>query len=460
MNMRQSFFIITSFALLSALPGITFAQVVINEIAWMGSAESANHEWIELYNTSDTAIVLDGWKLTAQDGTPSIDLSGTINSRSYFLLERTSDSSAAPTADIVYAGGLGNTGEYLELADERGVVIDFVDAVDGWLAGDNTTKQTMQKISGGWGTGTGTPRAVNEARGETDETADDASDNTSDASETSDTQDPSEYQAPQYRVVDRAHSNITAGTEVVWYAHVLRDGEKQHRGVYRWNFGDGTEKILHHNTKKNFEARHTYQYAGEYYVLFEYYASQFSEHPEIQKSYKIMVSDVDILVKDTAGVVSITNNTTSVLDISHWKITQGDRVFIVPRGTLLLGSQSITLTRARTGFSGASTHKAQLYRADGTPVIPASVNISSPSPSAQSGNETALEAEKLPKTFVAGSVDMSKSDDNSFPLEMVIVGAGIVLAGAVIIYRRFLYKKPASDQPAEDTFSYIKILEE
>jgi hypothetical protein len=59
-------------------------DVVINEIAWMGTATSANDEWIELYNASSTAISLTDWTLSASDGTPDITLSGTIASKSYF----------------------------------------------------------------------------------------------------------------------------------------------------------------------------------------------------------------------------------------------------------------------------------------------------------------------------------------------------------------------------------------
>src|SRR5258707_13887588 len=64
-------------------------QVVLNEIAWMGTLASANDEWIELVNNTSSAINLTGWTLTAADGTPSIVLSGGIPAGGYFLLERT-----------------------------------------------------------------------------------------------------------------------------------------------------------------------------------------------------------------------------------------------------------------------------------------------------------------------------------------------------------------------------------
>lgn len=119
-------------------------EVVINEICWMGTTVSAYDEWIELYNNTDSNINLDGWTLESADGTPSIDLSGTIPAKSYYLLERTDDSSVPNIcADKIYTGSLGNSGETLELRDSNN---NLIDSVDNWHAGNNSTKATMERI--------------------------------------------------------------------------------------------------------------------------------------------------------------------------------------------------------------------------------------------------------------------------------------------------------------------------
>ena len=51
-------------------------DVVINEVAWMGTNASAYHEWIELHNTTGAAIDLTSWTLSAADGAPNITLAG------------------------------------------------------------------------------------------------------------------------------------------------------------------------------------------------------------------------------------------------------------------------------------------------------------------------------------------------------------------------------------------------
>jgi hypothetical protein len=142
------------------------SNVVINEVAWMGSDVSANDEWIELYNRGDAAQDLTGWTITSTDGTPAIVLSGSIGVGEYYLLERQDDDSVpAVTADLVYPFGdsLGNGGEVLELKDDATAVMDTVDGSGGWtIGGDNGTKETAQRSSDdSWFTAEVTPKAEN-----------------------------------------------------------------------------------------------------------------------------------------------------------------------------------------------------------------------------------------------------------------------------------------------------------
>ena len=149
------------------VPKISSAQVIINEIAWMGTSISANDEWLELFNSSDQEIDITNWVLKSDDDTPKIILSGKIAAQGYFLLERTDDQSVPQIiANQIYNGGLGNNGENLKLTDSENVLIDQADcAANGWFAGDNTTKQTMEKTTDlSWQSSQnpgGTPKLVN-----------------------------------------------------------------------------------------------------------------------------------------------------------------------------------------------------------------------------------------------------------------------------------------------------------
>ncbi len=133
------------------IPIETAAAVVINEIGWMGTKDSATDEWIELYNPTNQEISLTGWVLYSQtDDSPHITLTKTIGPGSYYLLERTKDTVisdiSADFAGSFGQGGLKNEGEKLVLNDKNGKVVDMVDCSSKWFAGDNVAKASMERL--------------------------------------------------------------------------------------------------------------------------------------------------------------------------------------------------------------------------------------------------------------------------------------------------------------------------
>ncbi|MBI4993293.1 MAG: lamin tail domain-containing protein, partial [Candidatus Magasanikbacteria bacterium] len=124
--------------------------VVINEIAWAGTASNkASDEWIELYSNATSTIDLSGWKILVDD-IREIKLSGAIPVGGYYLLERTKDKTVADiTADNIFtlAGGLNNNGARLRLINNIGDVVDEVDASGGWFAGDSVKYRSMARKS-------------------------------------------------------------------------------------------------------------------------------------------------------------------------------------------------------------------------------------------------------------------------------------------------------------------------
>ncbi|HCK67630.1 MAG TPA: hypothetical protein DHW49_15320 [Anaerolineae bacterium] len=147
-------------------------SVIINEIAWAGTASGlADDEWIELYNTTNAAINITGWRITASDGTPNITLTGIIPAGGYFLLERGENLTDNTTvsdipADQIYTGNaLSNSGEALTLYDASNKVIDTANGNGGaWPRGSASTYGTMERILGtadsdsAWITNTGVKR--------------------------------------------------------------------------------------------------------------------------------------------------------------------------------------------------------------------------------------------------------------------------------------------------------------
>lgn len=125
-------------------------QVVINEVAWAGSAASPYDEWIELYNTTGSAINLTGWKIVDDSGAQTYTLSGTIAANGYYLIERSVNATSV-TGDITISGvNLANTGDTLELQNASGARIDIVNTSGvAWLAGSTTGYYSLERISAG-----------------------------------------------------------------------------------------------------------------------------------------------------------------------------------------------------------------------------------------------------------------------------------------------------------------------
>ncbi len=144
--------------------------IIINEVAWMGSTSSSNDEWIELYNKTNSSIDITGWTIvdTAEQISVVFGKEGptSIPAKSYYLLERTDDSTVpSVAADTLYTGALSNSNEGLRLFNTTCQLIDEVLADSSWPAGQNTSKRTMERSTTlGWHTSSsinGTPKQAN-----------------------------------------------------------------------------------------------------------------------------------------------------------------------------------------------------------------------------------------------------------------------------------------------------------
>lgn len=147
-------------------------SVVINELAWMGTPvegiEENQHwryEWLELYGKQ--AVNLEGWNVELYRGEElyfQIPLSGSIDGEGYVLVAA---SDKIPGVDVNYTnlgGKFVNTGMKVILKDNLGNAVDEIDAQDGWPAGDNESKRTMERTETGWQTSSaigGTPKTKN-----------------------------------------------------------------------------------------------------------------------------------------------------------------------------------------------------------------------------------------------------------------------------------------------------------
>lgn len=347
-----------------SIPVFVHGQVIINEIAWMGTSESANDEWMELYNTGGEEVSLEGWVLEAADGTPQINLSGTISASGFFLLERTDDETVPGIpADQIYTGALGNGGEDLILKDASGVVVNRVDASAGWPAGDNDTKETMQWNGSGWITALGTPRAANASDGSDDgqDGGDDQNDSGGggDDSAHSGQESADDYTPSKPLRVSAGRDRLTSVGAPVELRAVAGNLEPE-TGMVRfvWSFGDGSqtegEKVIH-----------TYYLGGEYTVVLNAY--QGGRQATAKAVIEAIEPEVEVMSTgdEPEPFIELWNKGGREVNLGGFQLLSGNERFLFPKDTLLAADAKVKFpTRINKLPIGAAIPVRLLYPHD------------------------------------------------------------------------------------------------
>ena len=330
------------------LPISSQASVIINEVAWMGDLTSANHEWIELYNSGTGSVSVDNW--TLGDGANLlVTLTGSIPASSHAVLERTSEESSPATAFFIYTGALVNTGATLTLKNADGLIMDQVVGGENWLevGGDNTSKDTAQYTSKGWVTDVPTPGNQNKSgRVETDIKQNSISDNNA-------RQGHSNVIMPNDKI--RSVSLVTPNTVLkleietqdVAYVNQTVPFSVSGKGVgetiissliYTWNFGDTY-------SSQGKKVEHTFSYPGTYVVTVN---AKYGRHDEtIRKEITILPVNFSLTENDN-GDIQIHNDSPYDVDISGFVI-RGDKEVVLPPKSIILPKATITIAKTRLG---------------------------------------------------------------------------------------------------------------
>ena len=345
------------FFLVSMLPMAVEGAVTINEIAWMGDAVSANHEWIELYN-DDGPTSVDGWTLTDGDSL-NISLVGTIPADNHVVLERTSDESAPGAAFLIYTGALKNTGATLTLRRADGGIEDQVSGGEDWsnLGGDNTSKNTAQYTVTGWITAEATPGMSNK----TESVVTVSESTTSSVSGSSRLAEPTKREPMILKLPGNTLGlNIEAPDRVFVNQSINFDVDSQGVGntiknslKYDWNFGDT-------HVAENKNPSHSYSYPGTYVVHAT--AEYGRQKAEVVKEITVLPIALS-LTKNKQGDIQINNDSPYSINISEYRL-RANLAVAIPVNTWLASKQTITVPRKKSGASAETL--VALYDNQGT----------------------------------------------------------------------------------------------
>ena len=142
-----------NFAYKKIAPGFPPASIVINEILYR--PENSEPEWIELFNKSENAINLNGWKISDVVTTPVetiiVEEDYILQPKTYVLISKSSTVTnfhRLIPSEIILSNfaNLNNDADGVVLKDSRGLTIDsvFYDSNFGGIAGHSIERKDVE----------------------------------------------------------------------------------------------------------------------------------------------------------------------------------------------------------------------------------------------------------------------------------------------------------------------------
>ncbi len=355
------------------VPAGARAGVVINEVAWMGTDESASCEWVEFRNDGE-AVSLAGWTFTIANGnsTPKvIALSGNVGAGEYFILARNASACLDDANGVSgytftsFGSGISNSASVLTLSRAEGEE-DEVDASDGWSAigGENESgapRKTAQRAGTGWVTALPTPMQENAAGSDTATTTEPAPSDTGTSTPTVTIGGAAPSNGPLDKSPLRAllldagvnrivHVGVATPFEAVAYDE---DGGFQSGARIRWSFGDG-------RTQEGRSVEHTYRTPGTYLVS----VRAREDEATVLRTLTVIAEKPALTISHAAEGIELRNESTRIADLSGWQLMAADRAFVIPEDTAILPKTSVVFVPEVTGLLLATS--SALLLPDGT----------------------------------------------------------------------------------------------
>jgi hypothetical protein len=439
--MKKLILVLMGFVYLFLSSNLVFASnVIINEFVSDGSPE-----WVELLNTTDSDISLDGWLLRdAANHNKSLDSLVLIPAHGIVVFESSS-------------GWLNNddNGDTINLYDGTNLIDKVIYGKLGNLESPSSGKSGAL-ISGVWQTNQDPTKGI---ANETEVTPPIPSDDSSSSTTTIPLEPkPKVIENPTMKVKILANALAFTGEPLEIKTNVTGfSNENVVLGKASWNFGDGSlfEQI------NNFEKfSHIYYYPGEYVLFLEYYSNSFSKEPEAVSKMVIKVLPTNVFISKVGDAkdffIELTNNASSDIDISNWVINANGKTFILPKNSVIMSKKQMTISGKITGFTIGDQNNLKLYSGTGELVYDYNAGIQPPKSPLSGGLPTGISSspdkgrsggvvstavqplENLGATVLQSDVLNSESASNFstpfFPIaSFVFIGAS---AGAVYFIRR------------------------
>lgn len=325
--------------LATLFPAFAHAAVNITEIMYDLSGADTGREWIEITNTGDSAVDVNGYKFFEANVNHTLTLiagDGILQSGGSAVI---ADDSVKFKIDWPsYSGilfdssfSLSNVGESIALKDSALVLLDSV-SYDPSLgaAGDGATLQWNGSV---FTSAAPTPGAY---AGGSDSSSDTSSPATSATTTPSSGGSPAEYlPIPALRILAGGARTVSAGADTPFTAVVYDDrGNKRDDAVVVWTFGDGMRRT-------GASVFHSYYSPGEYVAVVR---ASTSDGGDASSEMVVTAKDANIkIVSVSPRGISLINRDTRTLDLSLWRLSTNGTEFKIPENTQILAGRTILL---------------------------------------------------------------------------------------------------------------------
>jgi hypothetical protein len=466
---------------------VASASPIINEVFY----SPASKEWIEVYNDSDADIDITQYKVldagAAVNGHSISAVSGGSNiipARGYGIIAK--DITSVSAIYLFHASlGISSTANDTIVLKTNGNVADTVpispnSAVDG---------NSLQLINGSWVPATPTPGALNQASNSNSNDSGNTNDsnsgsnndnnngdngtntgsNTSTGTSSTGTSGGGSSPVKKISAIQKTKAQIIAkSTAYVGAPFAFQGmafgiyGEQLLGGKYFWNFGDGDSRELNAYSTDKFT--HTYFYPGDYDILFEYYPNYFADTPDVSTKITVKVIAPTVSISSVGGAgdffVELSNDTSYDADLSNWILASDNKIFKIPKNTILAPQKKIIISSRITDFSVSDKNTLKLLNSAGyiaydysPATVPAKIVAENytTQKSNQNKNLTAMAEippENLPASAASGDTVNNDGEGSAYAPLIPVVSLVFIVGSAGAVY--FIRRKKVLPEASSD----------
>ena len=346
------------------VPQIGWGVLWISEIHYNPDGSDSGYEWIEVWNESDEEVDITNYKFRENEvnhGLYEYQQDPVIGEHEYavvadnpaYFLETYPDYSGVI---IDSAFSLSNSGELLEITDSSGnlyfsVTYDSATGGDGNGASIGLIGDVWQEVAASPGSSNSVFVADATNTDTTNET------NESETSNSGDTVavdfSPATYieiKNPDYAEktikVDAGEDRVVMAGVAYWFTgtvYGLQGGEIDDPEI-RWNWGDGT-------TGSGRQEMHTYRYPGTYTLSMSGKVAGYSDRDRALVTVIEPSLVLGIETHNDHHAVAIQNTSPYHLELSGYRLDQGEHRFTFPEDTFAAPGQALIIDEHALGFS-------------------------------------------------------------------------------------------------------------